>query len=68
MKPDKVVYFDMTGVQGYKEWFENDIDNWCQDHDGMESYLHNDGEKPAKICPDKHHWHCEQCNKLTQIG
>lgn len=52
----------------YKAWFDADIQNWCQEHDGLECYFHNDNEQPQAICPTKHHYHCEQCNKLTQIG
>ncbi len=45
---------------------------WCEEHDGVESFYHDKNQSfrgmAGKDCPTKHHWHCEQCNKLTQIG
>ena len=59
--------FGMT-KRAYLAWIEEDAKNWCQEHDGAESYYHRDNECVTDICPKKHHYHCEQCGLLTQIG
>ncbi len=59
--------FNMSEKE-YMTWMAEGEKDWCHEHDGAESYYHKDGEQPMPICPHKHHYHCEQCGLLTQIG
>ena len=39
---------------------------WCQCKDEGETRFFDDGECNCGV--HKHHWHCENCGKITQIG
>ncbi len=42
---------------------------WCQcGNPSKENYFHDDGVTPAPSCVGKHHWHCQDCGKVVQIG
>lgn len=42
---------------------EDDI--WCECEDETESYFVDNGQDKEI---GKHHWRCEECDKVTQIG
>lgn len=44
-------------------------DHWCscKNELGRVTY-HEDGVMVNDHCTHKHHWHCLNCHKLTQVG
>ena len=61
--------FNMTKEE-WEVWRKESAKNWCEEHDGAKAYYHPDNylKRPTASCPKKHHYHCEQCGKLKQIG
>lgn len=42
---------------------------WCSCGNPSESsYFHDDGQGTGPSCVQKHHYHCDDCGKITQVG
>ncbi len=42
---------------------------WCKCSDRSDhATYHADGQTPWRWCVHKHHWHCNECAKIVQIG
>lgn len=71
-KPDTQSTWDCTDCKGTgkidkkeHEFQENARNIWCECEDEPESYFVDNGENEECY---KHHWRCEECDKITQIG
>ena len=53
-----------TGSPTNQNIYENE-DAWCQCDDHHDVTFHDDGENDECY---KHHYRCEACKKITQIG
>jgi hypothetical protein len=47
------------------EFQEKTCNIWCECEDDTESYFVDNGEDSECF---KHHWRCDECDKITQIG
>lgn len=50
------------------EWAE-ELKNWCDGKscpEDVEQTFYDDGQHPG--CCDKHHYHCGNCGKISQVG
>lgn len=57
----------MTEAQAAEHRFMTEC--WCRCNDAHEgSFYHEDDDMTLEWCVRKHHWHCRNCHKLTQIG
>jgi len=64
-----------SGQMTVEEKKRNDLYKslWCKcyknpDFDGMEQTSTYYENYEHKGCVSKHHWHCDDCGKVTQIG
>lgn len=42
--------------------------HWCKCEKEGEAIFCNDGERINQHCCNKHHYHCSNCKKITQVG
>ena len=45
---------------------ERERELWCRCSKSKSGPFYDDGKHPG--CVNKHHWHCVNCGKITQIG
>lgn len=68
------VHADMARERGItveemrKRLAKDAAENWCHCEKEGDPVFHDDGVMPWKSCVNKHHYHCENCRKLTQVG
>jgi hypothetical protein len=56
-------------LEQYKAAVAKDLaDHWCQCKPSGDPIFCNDGERINEHCCDKHHYHCSNCLKITQVG
>ena len=51
----------------FKESVYSQVDKWCdcEDQNGFDTTFYDDDTHEEV---KKHHWRCNKCNKITQIG
>lgn len=60
--------YGMTLAQ-YKAALKKDSEeNWCKCETEGDPLFCDDGETRNRHCCSKHHYHCSNCGKLTQVG
>lgn len=43
-------------------------EHWCHCETEGDPLFCDDGQKRNKHCCNKHHFHCSNCGKITQVG
>jgi hypothetical protein len=57
-------------LEAYRAMLKDHMEqDWCQCGDKSEPGAYcPDGRTRNQHCVTKHHWHCNVCDKLTQVG
>lgn len=59
----------LTVEQYRAKMAEEFVKFWCQcGNPSGEVTFHDDGVMPSAACCQKHHYHCDDCGKVTQVG
>jgi len=59
---------DLSKEEDRSAWVSAEIERtmWCKCEEDTDSYYMDDNE--CECCIGKHHYHCENCDLITQIG
>ena len=58
---------EQNEILEYRKWWYKHC--WCKcDPPSDHATYHDDGEGVDESCPSKHHYHCDECGKITQVG
>lgn len=47
--------------------YQRELDSWCRCGNKSEQITYHDDNPRSRICT-KHHWTCDDCGKIVQVG
>lgn len=47
--------------------YQRELESWCRCGNKSEQVTYHDDDPRSKVCT-KHHWTCDDCGKIVQVG